>query len=159
MLPAPLQFSIGYSRRACLSATLAVAAVLPLGCGSSGPEMVPIRGTVKFDGTPLTGGTVEYIPTEPQGRKAIGRIADDGTFELTTFKDGDGAIVGSYKVVVTALAPHPGEPTAEQLLANGGKAIRRQSLIPDHYSDAEASGISDDVTSDHSGVFDIDLES
>lgn len=153
----PLVLSLSRTQR-ILALCMSLLVLSAIGCGSSGPEMVPIRGTVKFDGKPLSGGTVEYIPTDPQGRKALGRIGADGDYVLTTFKAGDGAIVGSYKVVVVSLAPHPGEPTPEQLLANGGKPIRRKSLIPDHYSDMNASGLSDKVDSDHSGTFDIDLE-
>jgi hypothetical protein len=61
------------------------------------------------DGTPLTGGTVQFIPTRG-GLPASGRIASDGRFSLKS-KSRDGAAPGEYKVRI--------EPSAEVLARKG----------------------------------------
>jgi len=132
-------------------------AVLP-GCGRDGlPNMVAIRGTVSYQGKPLTEGTVLYLPQDPQGRQARGDVAADGTFTLTTLRNGDGAQQGSYRIVVIAYKPHPGEMTREQIEAAGG-LIHREFSIPEKYTKAETSGLTDEVNRDHSGIKQLALE-
>ena len=77
------------------------------GCGSKHTPTYPVSGKVVFeDGTPLgSGGTVlfESMATENNLRlNARGRIQPDDTFEMTTFEDGDGAVVGKHRVLVRA---------------------------------------------------------
>ena len=78
------------------------------GCGSGHPAPTyPVTGKVVFsdDGTPLsTGGAIlwESTPDEPGELlfNARGAIQADGTFELTTFEEGDGAVAGEHRVLV-----------------------------------------------------------
>jgi hypothetical protein len=73
------------------------------GCGSDTSPgagvMVPVKGKVTYKGMPLTQGEVVFEPDG--GREAYGRIQPDGTFELTTFKKGDGAVRGVHRVGVS----------------------------------------------------------
>ncbi|MFO0811109.1 MAG: hypothetical protein U0746_20970 [Gemmataceae bacterium] len=69
-----------------------------VGCGSSGPRLVPVSGIVLIDGKPLPFGVVQVAPEG--GRAASGRIGPDGRFTLTTFVEGDGCYVGSHPVAV-----------------------------------------------------------
>jgi hypothetical protein len=78
-----------------------------LGCGGTGPRMVPVEGTVAFaDGSSveaLKGYTVEFERAESIGGKsvsAVGTLAADGSFRLTTTRPNDGAYEGTYRVVV-----------------------------------------------------------
>ena len=78
------------------------------GCGgeSDGPHIgvtVPIKGKITYKGQPLTQGGIRFEP-EDAGREAYGDIKSDGTFELTTFKAGDGAVPGVHRVAVDASA-------------------------------------------------------
>jgi hypothetical protein len=83
-----------------------VAVVLSLcwGCGSAeGPYVaptVPVKGTVSYKGKKLTQGEIVFEP-DSAGREAHGSIQPDGTFELTTYKTGDGAVPGTHRVAVT----------------------------------------------------------
>lgn len=74
-----------------------------LGCGSNEAAYVsatvPVKGTISFKGQLLKQGTVTFEPTDA-GREAHGNIKPDGTFVLTTFKEGDGAVKGVHKVLV-----------------------------------------------------------
>jgi len=93
------------------------------GCGSSGPEMVPVGGTVKFsDGTVPQGevAVVRFEPVQPGDAGAGGSEAEilkgassdigpDGSFTLTTVAPGDGVIPGRYKVCFTVLKTYVGE--------------------------------------------------
>jgi len=69
------------------------------GCGAG---MQPVRGTVKLaDGKPASGSQV-VVEGGPEGKKvsARGDVQGDGSFELSTYKPGDGVPPGKYKVQV-----------------------------------------------------------
>jgi hypothetical protein len=75
--------------------------VAAAGCGGS--KLYPVEGKVIFpDDTPLTAGTVEFGPVDKDAILAPrGEIQADGTFRMSTFKEGDGAPEGEYRVLVT----------------------------------------------------------
>lgn len=91
------------SRRSLFVAVLGVATVLAAGCGDSGPKLYPVKGTVKVDGKPAADATVflhrkgRDNPNEPV---PYGRCAADGSFAVTTTKNGDGARAGEYAITV-----------------------------------------------------------
>lgn len=68
------------------------------GCGKSGP--VSVRGVVKLDGQPVAGAAVTFIAQDPGCRDAYGSTNEQGEFELSTNKPGDGVLPGKYKVVI-----------------------------------------------------------
>ena len=79
--------------------------VLLAGCGGAGGlDTARVSGTVTLDGKPLTQGTVSFTPEK--GRGATGQIASDGSFTLTTYKKGDGAVVGRHQVAIVSIE-HP----------------------------------------------------
>ncbi len=92
--------------------TLPIAALVLIGscagCGANGagtmPTLIPVKGHVTFKGEPLTTGTVRFEPTD-YGRAASGKLQSDGSFVLTTLKEGDGVIPGHHRVYVTDLNP------------------------------------------------------
>jgi hypothetical protein len=92
----------GYFQGAVAVLCLAGAA----GCGS-GPH--PVRGTVTLeDGTPVTGGMVTFETKDVEKPvTARGEIQPDGTYNLGTYKPGDGAPPGVYRVIVTPRAQSP----------------------------------------------------
>ena len=74
---------------------------LLFGCGAAGPKTAIVRGTVTYKGKPVPNGTVTFIPAS--GHHATGDIRPDGSYTLTSFRPGDGAIPGTYKVIVVAM--------------------------------------------------------
>ncbi len=68
------------------------------------PTLVPVKGKVTFKGQPLTTGTIRFEPDD-YGRAAGGKLQSDGTFVLTTNKEGDGVIPGHHRVYFTNLNP------------------------------------------------------
>jgi hypothetical protein len=102
-------------RRRIVRLVLAVAVVLPLGCGSGSDKgLVPLSGSVFVQGRPAAGATVVFHPlavltaSPPTTRDAnvapvpfpTAVVAEDGSFKLTTFSAGDGAAPGQYRVSV-----------------------------------------------------------
>jgi hypothetical protein len=104
--------------------TLALLLVFMLAAGgcSSKDKPVIVEGVVTLDGQRLPGATVTFVPDREGRRPASGRTDDDGTFELTTFHPGDGALPGTYKVTVSkAVEEAAPEETQEKGLT--GKKI------------------------------------
>ena len=80
---------------------LCLSVVFVAGCGSSGPELYPVCGKVSFEGQAISTGIVMFYP-ENGDRPAIGEIAADGTYQLRTYNDQPGAVLGKHKVTITA---------------------------------------------------------
>ena len=79
---------------------LALALLVTLaGSGCGRPELVPISGTVLFQGQPVDGANVSLY-TPGAARNASGMTDSAGRFTLTTFEPGDGAIPGEHKILV-----------------------------------------------------------
>jgi hypothetical protein len=95
-----------------------MALAMAAGCGGPGPytgALYPVKGQVLLaDGEPLSGGSVQFIPSRG-GLPATGKIGPDGVFSLRS-KDREGAAPGEYKVRI--------EPPS-QLLARKGKAAAK----------------------------------
>jgi len=92
-----------------------------VGCGGEDYKMVvaPVTGTVTCNGMPVTEGYVVFVPKVPagadamkSGKAASGYINADGTYTLTTYDEGDGALVGDHEVRVERLAPEDDESPA-----------------------------------------------
>ena len=90
---------------------LALFAAIPLvsGCGQDGPQWKidpqPVLGQVLYDGNPAAGVNIGLLPIDAPMPPAIPsnpRAVTDanGRFEITTFKDGDGACEGKYQVLM-----------------------------------------------------------
>lgn len=78
---------------------------LLVGCGSSNGKG-KVTGKVTSAGQPVTGGSITFAPlaapasgAEGGARPATGRVAEDGTFSLSTDEEGDGALIGRHSVV------------------------------------------------------------
>jgi hypothetical protein len=83
-----------------------------MGCGSAKDTHV-VQGKVVFsDGTPVQFGDVETLSVEKR-INARGKINKDGTFTLTTYDAGDGAVPGQHKAVVIQMTGSPLIATAK----------------------------------------------
>ena len=90
------------SKRSFVAASIVVLAYVQ-GCGRGLPDRGKVTGKVTYNGAPLTAGTVNFTPQDNTLRAAAGKINADGTYTLTTFDEGDGAIVGKHRVAVVAM--------------------------------------------------------
>jgi hypothetical protein len=97
-----------------------------LGCGSGSPyELAPVHGRLTVKQRPLAGAKVMFAPIAKDdqsaaGKPAVGLTDSEGSFTLTTYSDGDGAVVGEHWITVfapEAAAPNesaPGDPASTE---------------------------------------------
>ena len=137
--------------RAVCTGLLVTSGVVTAGCQSDQPTIVPVDGVVRIDGQPLRTGTIRFIPRA--GRSARGQIQSDGSYQLGTFGDGDGARVGMNDVTITAF-----EIPSDSVNSDVDRP-RGRSLIPLRYNSAASSGLSFEVTSDGTNHAEFDLTS
>lgn len=98
-----------------ITAVLALAVTyVYFGPKTGGPSRFPVGGVVQFgDGSAakeLAGGAVVFESAD-QKTVARGRIKADGTFELGTFGEKDGALPGDYRILVQGPGPEKFEKT------------------------------------------------
>lgn len=91
---------------------------LALGCGSS--DKGKVTGTVTFEGRPVPGGSISFVPVVDlanagAGRVATGAVRGNGSFALSTDADEDGALLGLHEVVYAP--PAVGGESADPALA------------------------------------------
>jgi hypothetical protein len=123
--------------RLLIHAALLLLACTSAGCGSERAKTASVKGTVTFRGKPVPNGTVTFIPSGP-GPAATGEIQKDGSFTLTTYRPGDGAVLGTHKVIVVAV-----EDTSTRLPEERNPLP--SSIVPDKYTSAATSDLSAEV--------------
>jgi hypothetical protein len=96
-----------------LPARLVFFAAFILPSCSSGNKPVEVEGVVLLENEPVAEATVLFIPDGKSGQPAHGMTDEKGNFQLTTFKENDGAFPGNYKVTVAKSVPPPQPPEAD----------------------------------------------
>ena len=147
-------------RPMAISAVALLVAASLTGCDTFN-SLYPVRGRVLFNGKPMMGGgTISFIPVNEQGGKgAGGEIAEDGTYQLTTSKPGDGCRPGEYRVMIhqsTSREPQPtpdGTKAPEQIWT-----VSPAERIPLVYSDPVMNTLTATVEAKSSNEIDFDLK-
>ncbi len=121
---------------------IAVALLFLAGCGRSLPETAPVTGRITLDGNPVPKGRIVFVPDE--GRPAIGAIQPDGTYRLTTFAPGDGAVLGHHTVTIQANEVIGGAVPGsfEEEIEKGQRGGVLRHLVPEQYNSPKHSGLS-----------------
>jgi hypothetical protein len=110
---------------------VSILAIAFSGCGKARP--VKVAGTITLDGRPLSGATIVFSPEQEAGGRQASALSDsEGTFELTTYNMGDGALPGTYKVLVKKDEPHiatalPKEQSPEEVTKMMADYAKRKS--------------------------------
>ncbi|PQO31394.1 hypothetical protein C5Y96_13725 [Blastopirellula marina] len=132
--------------------------LLVMGCdaGSSNPPTSPVTGKVTYKGEAVEGATIKFQPSDPEAKVANATSSADGTYALSTFETGDGAMPGKYKVSVRKLVSveqgvqqdgeHAGEP-----------AFVNKDMLPKKYVSSDNSPLEFEVTAGGDNTYDIDL--
>jgi hypothetical protein len=107
------------------------------GCLRGNPKTAVVKGIVTYNGKPVPNGTVLFIPQTP-GPTATGEINADGSYSLTTFAKGDGAVLGKHKVVIQAIQ-NMGSRLPED------RTPLPPPLVPDKYTSPATSDLEADV--------------
>lgn len=147
----------------CLLACCFIASQV-IGCGSADPvggadrpNVIPVSGHVTFDGKPLDGANVTFIPTGTEPG-AFGVTDAEGKFSLQTFIEGDGAAAGSYTVTIIKNSKPSVDESVIPAIDAPPASVDQKSLVPEHYGDPSRSGLGADVTADGKNSFDFALE-
>jgi hypothetical protein len=119
--------------RSRISTLAALVLLLSGGCGQKTASVAAVRGTLTLNDKPLQSGNVVTIPSAGHG--AVG-IIQNGKFELSTFGKNDGAVPGTHKVAIVAREPAQG---------NGPEAVPGKLLVPERYTNPDASGLAIEV--------------
>ena len=154
---------IRWSRSRAAAAALTVCYCFCLaGCGGDAdkPKLGKVHGKVTYKGKPVEAGRVVFTPVAGKGgetgQSAEGQINSDGSYDLTTFNTGDGAILGQHTVTVT-LNP-PGEDQMPKPKADGTIDYKLpKSLGPKKYEKVDSSPLKCTVEAGGT-TFDIELK-
>lgn len=153
------------------------------GCGEATPKTYPVSGTVTLDSKPVPGANVTFIEDGISNRAATTTTDAQGKYMMSTFKQGDGAVPGTYKVTVTKYQkgaeenpygnnpPESVEQTPEAISEAYGKGYtgppkgnqtkgpKEWNDVPDKYADMTKSGLTCTVEAKPSNTYDIELKS
>ena len=137
-------------RLVCALLMIFAIAIVAGGCSKQGRmETAPVSGKVTYRGKAVPTGTVMFVPGE--GPAATGEIGSDGSYKLTTFSPGDGAVIGTHKVTITALQGM-GNVLPEQ------RSATPPPLVPAKYLSGETSGLVAEVKAKTKNEVNFDLK-
>ena len=135
---------------------------IAVGCGSSpGPQakvekVVPVSGTLTYQGNPLESYQISFLPTDGR-RPAIGTTDAAGKFAMGTNKVGDGAPPGTHKVTIVWLAPPSTDAPGQETVIDDPALLPKPKIqIPVKYSSADTSGLTQEVP--ERGLKDLKIE-
>ena len=113
-----------------------------VGCGPSNPDTGNVTGVVTYNGSPLSGVSVNFTPDS--GRPANGKTDASGRYVLSTFGVDDGAMIGSHRVHIAAASdtppPMPGTEEAEN-------AAEQKAPFPEKYASTSTTDLTAQVES------------
>lgn len=137
-----------------------LACLVATGCGTqqaSRPKTYPVEGTVKYNGQPVEGASVTFVPKEgstadPKPQAATAITDSSGYYSLGTFASGDGAVPGDYLVKVTKFrqpqqqqqpqnADTPDSLQAFLRYQQGQQAAGPKNELPARYENEKTSGL------------------
>lgn len=112
---------------------ISICLVTLVGCGPKSKAIAPVSGVVTFDGKPLAGGGVTFLPIAPAGttiagKSSIARCDAEGRFQLITIDDRPGAVVGEHTVQIF------GPKTRPVGASDDGGGGRPPELVPRKYN-------------------------
>lgn len=93
---------------------------------------VPVAGVLKLDGQPLKEASIHFVP-QGSGRDATGTTDANGKFTMSTYEPRDGALPGSYKVVITPFVAAEASPvgaSSEDAMTAASAAAAKQKGKP-----------------------------
>ena len=110
-----------------------------------------VSGRVTYQGKPVPLGQIVFYPEK--GRPATGSIGSDGSYRLTTFVTGDGAMLGRYRVTIEAMRTTRGGARPKTLedelhgVGQGSGQAVMEWLVPEKYSRQETTPLTVEVKS------------
>jgi hypothetical protein len=118
-------------------ATIVVAISLMYGFGyfSERPGFTHIWGHVSYNGKPVPGCAIYFMPLDPRkSRWGVGRMTDSGLYSLTAYELETALDPGPYVVFIQPLTPVPISPAGAE--SNGQKP---KLPLPERFTDSKTS--------------------
>lgn len=138
-----------------LMAAMLLVLLAVTGCaGESLPKTIRVRGRVTYKGQPLPAGRITFVPSGSTAglfRPAQGTLREDGTYELSTFRAGDGALPGEYVVLIESLE-HPASIDTAKI------APPPKSRIPERFANQTQTPLRAVVNADARGPLKLDFD-
>lgn len=136
-----------------------------LGCNSEPPDDRPARakvtGMVTLAGSPVAEARIQFHAVN-KSQGAIGKTKTDGTYTLTTYEAGDGALPGDYVVTISKTEVASGLTEEEKLkMQEMGRPVpspKTSELMPKAYTKSASSPLKVTVTADGDNHFDFDVK-
>ncbi len=142
-----------------LQALLAISfAAFLIGCGPGNPPTATVTGKVTYKGEPVEGARITFAPDAAEASPANGKTEADGSFSLSTFAPGDGAMTGTYKV---AIKKEQMDESGAGAHSESGEVPQASDevkhLLPKKYSRIETTDLTAEVkdTGDNNFVFEL----
>ncbi len=145
--------ALGMTKRYGKAILLFVLALLFAGCDGGAAQFAPVTGKVSYQGVPLRGGTIVFVPDPDRGNNgplAKSSIQPDGKYLLKT-GDIPGAMPGWYRVTVIAVEE-------VRLSAGNNDLAVPRSLVPEKYRDPQLSDLTCEVKPGQENGFDFNLQ-
>jgi hypothetical protein len=124
-----------------------------VGCGGGAsldpnrPATAPVSGTVTYKGAAVPGAIVTFH-APGDSPSAFGTTDASGTYQLTTFSAGDGAVPGEYRVTVTKTEFSASADVPEDHPDYGKEPVVEAEVrqaLPVRYANPETSGLTASV--------------
>ena len=132
--------------------------LLALGCGGGERTegLAPVTGRITYDGQPVPAGQIHFYPADGK-RQSSGTIDADGNYALTSYKPGDGALIGKHRVVIDATRPMDPLPDPDTLDATKAAPPKPpERILPAQYYDRATTPLEREVKDDDN-VIDFDI--
>ncbi len=132
---------------------------IPVGCGRSddGPPMGDVTGTVTYQGKPVPGASILFVPTTRETPAGAAITDSAGKYRLSISGQKQGAVTGSYQVSIALSAPFDGPIPAGMNPEYAKEIYAGKPLIPQRYFSATKSGLTAEVEPGHN-TFDFALQ-
>jgi hypothetical protein len=125
-----------------------ITCAITAGCSDRLPTY-PVSGIVQFEeGKPVHVGTLE-LKSREHGIQARGDIQTDGSFQLSTYEAGDGAVAGLHDCVVVQMV------IAEGLSAHRPSAV---GVVDGRHANYATSGLVVEVSPNRNNLLTIEVE-
>lgn len=126
---------MGLKRNHLLMLSMMAFCVSVAGCGGAGsdqPDLGLVKGVISFEGQPLPGASVTFMPVS--GRPASAKTDDAGYYELVYIRNTPGCKTGMNKVVITSMSEGEDEMELEgdDVLVDTTKPVKEK--VPARYN-------------------------
>jgi hypothetical protein len=133
------------------------------GCGPSRPTMRAVSGTVRYQGKPVAGASVTFLNLS--NRPGYGTTDAQGRFQLGTWEEKDGGVVGKCIVIITKWVPvkeehSPGAKEIRKLPStiHPGETVILANYLPPRYGNPQKTPVSVVISTEEENDFTFDLK-